>query len=76
MKLSERIAKLESGAAKGLTEIIIKGGLPGSGEDDHAGAGEMTWHRGADETVASFKTRVRSGIPFGEKFLIWGGLPE
>jgi hypothetical protein len=76
MRLSERIAKLENGAAKGLTEIIVKGGLEDWTHDDTASAGGLNWSRGLSETVEAFKARVRREVPAGEKFLIWGGLPE
>lgn len=77
MNLETRLAKLEGAARAGMTQIVVHGGLPGIGPDDHAHAGARCWRRGDAETVAAFRDRVLGDARVMEaRCVIWGGLPE
>jgi hypothetical protein len=68
----ERQTKLQG---LGVQEIIIRGGLPGSGDPTFAGAGKMRWQRAADESFNAFRSRaLAAATKAGERFLVIGGL--
>lgn len=60
--------------------VVIRGGLPGIGESDHAtilGAGAVILRRAADEPPAAFRERAAAqAVAEPADFVVFGGLPE
>ena len=81
MSLKARLAAAEARLRKvkgpALLCITITGGLKSHGPDNFAQSGDLLLGREANETVDAFQRRVReAAIASGERFVVFGGLPE
>jgi hypothetical protein len=60
----------------GLTVIFVRGGLTDDASNEHATAGDVEFHRGADESSMAFRSRCElAAREMNAPTLVFGGLP-